>query len=264
MRAYDFEYNGRSLSEFGMIICNFGSNGMKTISLGSNITFHTISSMRGEKHEVTSSSYEECLNATIQICKNSCSDKSNEITPDEIREVMKWLNRKSFHKFKLLAAEYVDYYFEASFNVSKLEYDGAVYGLELEMVTNRPFALMEPIHIVLKNTESNGIKYISSQSDEEGYVYPEMKILIESDGDFVLHNALENRTMRISGCKSGEVISLHYPMISTSLSSHKIQNDFNWNFFRIANSFTERKNTLTISIPCTIEITYSPIVKLGI
>ena len=40
MRAVDFEYSGRSLSEFGMIICNFDSKGVKTISNGSYITFN--------------------------------------------------------------------------------------------------------------------------------------------------------------------------------------------------------------------------------
>jgi len=62
----------------------------------------------------------------------------------------------------------------------------------------------------------------------------------------------------------GEQIFFHSPITPSSLTSHQIQEDFNWNFLRIANTFKTGKNDLTISIPCTIKITYSPIVKLGI
>ena len=70
--------------------------------------------------------------------------------------------------------------------------------------------------------------------------------------------------MRIANCTQGEIIRLKYPMINTSVSSHKIQNDYNWKFFRIANTFSERVNEITISLPCTIKIKYSPIVKISI
>ena len=70
--------------------------------------------------------------------------------------------------------------------------------------------------------------------------------------------------MRIANCKAGEVITIKYPIIKSSLPNHMIQNDFNWKFFRIANSLKDRVNELTISLPCTIKMKYSPIVKVGI
>ena len=39
MKAYDFEFAGRKLSSFGMVICNFGDKGLDTISNGSQILF---------------------------------------------------------------------------------------------------------------------------------------------------------------------------------------------------------------------------------
>lgn len=264
MKCYDFEYDDLNLSDFGMIICKFGSNGTETISNGSNITFNTIPTMNGQKHELTSVEYGDCLTTTFQICKHPCNSDYDEISIDEVETITTWLNRKKFHKFKLLNADYLNIFFEASFNVSKIEINGLVYGLELEVITNRPFALRESISTVIKNIRENGEKRISSLSDEEGYIYPEMTITIQEDGDLEIYNEFENRTMRIANCKSGEVIKLSYPMIETSLSTHKIQNDFNWIFFRIARTFREKVNNLTISIPCTIEIKYCPIVKVGI
>ena len=264
MKAYDFEYDGLRLSDKGFVICKFDSSGVETIENGSVITFNTVSTMRGVKHELTSVEYADCLTATFQICKNLCLDKNEEVSLEDMRDIMRWLNRKGFHKFKLLDNEYTGIYFEASFNVSKIEVGGRLCGFELQMFTNRPFAIHEPVTVFIKNEVANEIKSVYSKSDDEGYVYPNMEITIAESGDLEIYSIREDRTMVVRNCVAGEVITVNYPIISSSLSSHKIQNDFNWRFFRIASSFKNRLNEIKISIPCTIKMTYSPVVKVGI
>lgn len=264
MKVSDFEYDGFYLSDFGFIICSFDSKGMQTLS-GSKITFNTLSIHNGEKQELVNSEYSDCLGATFQICKKPCNNDDNEITMEEFRDLMSWLNRKQYYKFKFIDnKEYEEIYFEASFNISKIESGGKLVGLELEMFTNRPYALHEPISILINNTSANGTKTIINQSDEEGYIYPSMKITINQTGDLTINNAFEKKTMLISNCTKGEIITINYPIIQSSLSAHKIQNDFNWNFFRLCSTFNSKKNNLTISIPCTIEMSYSPVVKISI
>lgn len=268
MKAYDFEFDGRCLSTFGMIICNFGSKGLDTVSNGSEITFNTVSVQGGSKHELVSTEYEDCLETTIQICKNSCSGGVMEITSHEFRELTRWLNRKKFLKFKILDEDYYDLYFEASFNISRIEFNGILYGLELSVRTNTPFAFKEPRIITINNTAENiadNKKHsIFDVSHEEGYIYPYTKITILEDGDLEIYNALEDRKTCVPNCVAGEVITMKYPIIQTSEESHEIQDDFNWRWFRIANTYENRRNDLTISLPCTIKIEYSPIVKVGL
>lgn len=264
MKAYDFEYDGRSLHEFGMVICHFGDIGLETISNGSEITFNTVSAMHGVRHELTSTEYENCLEATIQICKNSCISDVSEITSTEFRELTRWLSRKKFLKFKILDGDYIDLYFEASFNISRIEINGKLFGLELQVITNRPFALKEPKTLIVKNELQNGEHSINDTSHEEGYIYPYTEITITESGDLSIYNAMEDRETVINNCIAGEVITMDYPIIQSSISSHSIQNDFNWNFFRVANTYEDSRNDLTISIPCTIKIKYSPIVKVGL
>lgn len=425
MKAYDFMYDNKSLSEFGLIVCQFDQKGMDTISNGAKITFNTVPVFGGSRNHLTSTVYEDCLEATIQVCKYSCSGGVKEITPVEFRELTKWLCRKKFLKFKPLSEDYIDLYFEASFNVSRIEMNGKIYGLELEVVTNRPFALKEPKTIIIRNTvESGGMKriytwnkyiaiedaiistfvedelvigymsrygtnsgtwstveyadkiivvdgkitlvdpikvnatidnlrgviegkyvyssyigkflritpeaeftsytgtgnsttsvygvytlsvkdlkddyiedvtsedenaypvdgakdgyyyvyvgnhieqgkqsFINDASYEEGYIYPYTEITIVEDGDLNIYNAIENRNTYIANCVAGEVITMDYPVIKSSVSSHNIQNDFNWNFFRIANTYGNSRNDLTISIPCVMKVRYSPIVKVGL
>lgn len=264
MKAYDFLYDGIALSSFGMIMCNFGDKGLDTVSNGSQITFNTTPTFGGSKHELVSAIYEDCLETTIQICKNPCHGKSMEISSNEFRNITRWLSRKKFLKFKPLSEDYIDLYFEAAFNISRIEMDGKLFGLELEVVTNRPFALKEPRLITIKNTSKNGKHSLNDTSHEEGYIYPHTEITVTESGNLNIYNALEDRTTYIANCVAGEVITMDYPIIKSSLSSHNIQNDFNWNFFRIANSYDNSRNDLTISIPCTIKIEYSPIVKVGL
>ena len=268
MKAFDFEYAGRNLSEFGMILCSFGTKGLETISNGSEIVFNTVSVLGGSKHRLTSVQYDNCLEATFQICKNSCTSDVMEISATEFRELTKWLNRKKFLKFKIFDEDYFDLYYEASFNISRIEINGKLYGLELQVTTNRPFALKEPRIFVIKNTVENGKHSINDTSYEEGYIYPLTEIVIEQDGDLDIYNALEDRHTVIKNCVVGEVITMDYPVIESFIESpaqhHNIQNDFNYNFFRIANTYDNSRNDLTISLPCSIKLKYSPIVKVGL
>ena len=329
MKAYDFEFNNRRLSEFGMILCQFGgSNGVETITDGASISFTTVPTMNGSKHNLTSVSYEDCLEATWQICKHSCSGGIQEITPIEHRNLTAWLVRKKFLKLKILDESNIDLYHEAKIDVSRIEIDGKLYGFELTVKTNRPFALKEPKtisincekgkevygwkryktdpeiemlgcvtsadvdaypqHTVDENDEiiygtqdgdryqyySLGKVYKASLNDtsyEEGYIYPQMEITIGNIDDIpvnernlTIHNSIENREMYIANVSTNEVIILDYPVIQSSDSSHNIQNDFNWTFFRIANTYDNSRNDLVISLPCSIKIKYSPIVKVGL
>ena len=265
MKASDFEYDGRNLSDMGYVLCDFNNGGdLETIANGSQISFNTTAIQFGTRQELLSTEYNECLTTTLQICKNPCIYEDMSISREELRQLMKWLNRKSYHKFKILEQDYMDLYFEASFNISRIEMNGSLYGLELNVFTNRPFVLQEPQKNTIVVENPNEIKSVTSFSDDEGYIYPLTRIEILEDGDLTIYNVLDNRITSISNCVSGEIITMNYPMIETSIDSHKIQNDFNWNFLRLANTFKTGKNQLVISLPCKITLSYSPPVKMAI
>lgn len=326
MKAYDFQFGERTLSSYGFIVCSFDSGGLDTID-GVEVTFNVVPSLNGQKHELASVVYEDCLEATIQICKHSCSKGVEEITASEYREITRWLSRKSFSKLKILDDDHIDLYYEAAVtSIGRIEIDGKLYGLELNIITNRPFALHEPKVINLKTKKrytwekfytvndvekgettgtfvssydinlypNDGVKtyeieeceseeYGNIKSDyyyklekeenvasfndssyEEGHIYPYTEIIVLEEGDLNIHSVLENRDTYIANCSSGEIITMDYPIIKTDNTSHNIQNDFNWNFFRVANTFENSRNDLITSIPCSIKIKYSPIVKVGL
>lgn len=267
MIVTDFEYDGLLLSDFGCIMCSFESTGLETVINGSNITFNTSPILNGSKHILTDVKYDECLTTTFEICKNPCNVEEQEdliFTVDEVANITRWLNRKEFLKFKLVKEGYENIYFDGSFNVSRKLLGSDVIGFELELITDRPFAQYETVKKTFKIKDYNQMEIFKDISDEIGYIYPKVEITCNAGGNLIIHNAIENRDTIIKNCVPGEVITMDYPIISSSRTSHQIQNDFNYNFFRIANTYKERGNKIKFSIPCIMKIEYQPIRKVGV
>lgn len=278
MKASDFEYDGQLLSDFGFMICNFGNVDTTTVA-DSQLTFNTVPTNKGRKWFLTDSNYETCLECTFQICKIpfTKAQKEMEITLCELRDIKRWLERNEFLKFKLIDYDehyFEDFYFEGSFNVSQIEVGSKILGLELTLTTNRPFAIHEPVVFVLEWTDEDVAGWESGKnaidrsiidiSDEIGYIYPKMTITCYDNGTFYMYNSKDKRAMVIRNCTKNEVITIDYPIIKSSLKSHNIANDFNYEFFRISNDYNDRKNEIQLELPCKIEIEYNPVVKVGI
>ena len=264
MLAEDFEYAGEYLKDWGFMICRTDApSGFESVISDSQLTFDNVSQLGGKLFNQTSSYYESRIEITFQICKYSCvSSDPSPISVYELREIKRWLNRPDFHKFKLIQPDWADIYMEGSFNINHIEFSGQIYFLELTFISNRPFALHEPLVYSFQTTATNKKYAIYDISDEIGYIYPDLKITCLEDGDLEINNSSENRTTIIRGCKKNEVITFSKLLtISSSLSSHKIQNDFNFIFTRISNTYGNRKNELTFTKQAKVELIYSPYVK---
>lgn len=263
--AVDFEYDGIRLRDLGYTICFFDGGGIQTASNGAQITFNNVSTKYGERWLLANTEYTECLEATFSICKIPCMNNEDINIPlVELRRLMKWLNRRDYHKLKFIGNGYENIYFMASFNVNKIEFGIGVVGLELTMYTNSACAFHEPKTHFLNSEVSNWEVEITSMSDDETYIYPQMEITVKENGTLTIQNSMDDNIMEIKNCVADEIININYPLISSSLLSHEIQNDFNWQFLRIAKTFQTGRNRLSISIPCEIKMTYTPIVKIGI
>lgn len=271
MRAIDFEYDNRYLSDYGFIICdfNFGS-GANEIDAGSTITFNKISRHSGKKYSLSSTQYDECITTSFDICKNPdiYDPEDMEISNDEYRDIMRWLNRREFLKFQVIDDGNENFerdtcYYNASFNVNKIKINEKLYGMRLKMETDKPFGYGQEQSVSWTFSDSNVSKILSDISDEIGYIYPTVIITINRNGDLSLYNELENCTTVIKNCKVGEVITLDGDthIITTTYISHDVCNDFNYEFFRIGNTINNRNNRISVSLPCNVVIKYTPIIK---
>ena len=268
MNVFDLSYDGILLSDMGYVICDFDSQGLRTVSNGSKITINTTPMYVGTLHAKINSQYDECLTATFSICKNPCNESDQEnmyLSSDDIRILTRWLNRKDLKKIKFWSYDYIDIYFEGTFNIDLVCMENNVIGLTLTMITNRPFALMEDITFNYDIGTQDKTIEILDVSDEIGYIYPDVTIKCLSDGDLTIHNSMcDGEDVSIIGCSENEIITLSHPIIESSLITHKIMDCFNFNFLKIANTYESSVNKITFSLPCKVQITYNPIVKVGV
>lgn len=265
LNATDFKYDGQTLSSFGFIICSFDDDNLNVTSLGSNITFNTVSYSGGTKYKITDTKYEECLQTTFDICKNPCNSELLELTKEDIRTLMRWLNRKEFLEFKLINKEIggLETIYMASFNVEKLEYGGKVYGLRLTMNTDKPFGYGE-LQIYNLNFYRGTEKFkVCDMSNEEFEIYLNMEITCRASGDLRITNSFHDQVMIFLNCKEGEIINIDGAnhIVTTSEKNHSIYNDFNFNFMKIGNSYWNRTNEFSVTLPCNIKFSYYPIMK---
>lgn len=267
MYALDFEYDGKYLSDFGFIICDFNApSGANISSAGSVITFDKVARNKGKKWSLTNTTYDECIQTTFDVCKNPDLFEDMTVSDDEYKALFRWLNRREFLRFQVFNEDgqwRAPCYYMASFNVSKVKINEILYGLELQMETDKPFGYSEPHKVVFDITDTSKKYLISDTSDEVGSICASMKVTCKSSGDLSIKNDFDDVTMVVKNCKEGEVITIdgETMQISSSIAHERLYNDFNYRFLRISNSYYKRNNNITASIPCKIEISYSPIVK---
>lgn len=265
--ATNFLYANEKLSDYGMILCKFNSNTLETISIGNNLTFNTVKSGKSDKNFLTSTTYEEPLSTTFQICKHDCYEDDKYISPEELTSLLRWLSRKDgFHRFKLYQEGFENTFFRGSFNnIQQLKIGGKICGLELTFVTDSPYGY-EDISLDFTTAALTGFN-IFNMSNETGHLYPKLftcKCL--KSGDLQIHNSIEDRTTELKNCVKDEIILMdgNHKVIQSSVPTHKLYNDFNYNYFRLGSKYENNLNVITTSLPCEIHIEYESVRKVGL
>ena len=270
MYAYDFEYDGKQLSDFGFIICHFdSSSGVNSADAGSEISFTTASAHDGKRQYAVGSEYKKCLGTTFQICKNpNLYPNAEVITAEEFRQLSRWLNRREylwFHAYDWCDPEVKRPWVRASFNLERIDIGNETVGIELTAVTDSPFGYGDEIVKVMEFTDGDMEQTLYDRNDEIGECYPELEVEIDEAGTFTLADNMTGCSCEVENCVADETLyfSGETMIIETDSVTHAntLANDFNYDFFRIGNTSGERENVITATLPCTVTLRYRPILK---
>lgn len=272
MYATDFEFANRRLSDFNCITCEIdGNSGFNEVNVGCDITFNTVKNNHSSIHSKTSSSYESVYSTSFHICKNPCNGDDKYFTHEEEQFLRKWLNRHSYEKFKPLPNndEYYDICYYGSFNVDNNYVAGKNAVLTLNFTGNAPYAFGENhcFQVAIGQGETFSIY---GDSDETSYtIYPKVDIKCLADGDLEIINKTTNSSVFIGNCVKDEEITLdgEFKIIYSTEENGKhatLSNDFNYEYLDIEiGNEEDLENIYEVSLPCEIEISYSPIRKVG-
>lgn len=268
MYLYDFKYDENSLSDFGFIVCEIDSD-TRDSSKGAEIKFSLAPIQYGKRMVKTGSKYESTLSASFKICRDPDLYDENHmaISGQEFRMLERWLNRREFLWFRSydqVDPDVEEAWFRATFTLSKYEIGGVTYAIELNMQTDSPFGYGDEVEENLIFTSDNLTQSIADKNDEIGFTYPDVIITCSQSGDLVIRNETTGCAFSVNHCSKDEVITQYgEPLIlgTTLKDTHDIANDFNYDWITIANTFTERENVITASVPCELTIRYHPILK---
>ena len=271
----DFEYANRRLSDFDCIMCSINTDsGMREVNIGCDITFNTVKNNQSSLHKVTSSTYENVYSVTFDIIKNICGKDQEDMymTAEEVRHLVKWLNRRKYHKFKMYGEDHdiTSLIYFGSFNVKQIMLGTKIIGLSLTFTSNSPYALADKNTVIFDISKENEKVYLFGDGDEYGNVYPSVKILFkETCDEFTIVNHTTSTILSLRNCVEGETITLdgEHKIITTDNDTHKdtLYNDFNYEYLNIfidESDFNENK--YEVSSPCLISIEYYPVRKVGV
>lgn len=258
----DFIFDGKTLSSFGYVLCAFNGLDIETTPI-SNMEYTTIKAPLSDVSAKVSSDYPENLTTTIQICKSPCEYEYDDIiTAHDISELSKWLCRKNYKWFSWVdKSDFAEVCYEAQIKMNKITLYGKCIGLELVINTNRPYAVTPLI-----NTKVSGNNFkITAFSDEDGYIYPDVKIVVKGSGDLILTNNYDNSSTEIKNCVEGETIYIYGDILQIETDSDReIYKDFNYVFPRLISSYEKYINEFVSNMECDINISYRGIRKVGI
>lgn len=266
----DFLFDGKELSSFGYILCSFDAVGFENLPV-SELTYHTVQSPLSPKALKTSASYESSLSRTITICKQTCdSNRLLTITTDDISQLSRWLCRRDYKWFRFITDDSTgmdEVYYEAQINLQKILYGNRCVGLALTIQTNRPYGLTPEItlHAQPDKTRNPNLD-IQVYSDEEGYLYPDIRLTIRETGTLEITHSVDGRITRIADCTEGECIHIHGSILQleSSQDNQRIPQRFNYQFPRLYSTLPQTRNVLSFNLNCDVELTYRGIRKAGI
>lgn len=267
----DFEYDGVLLSEVGYALVSFDGIKDGEINTDSQISFNHTSMMHGKYQPFSSYAYEDVLKMEFYIGKNICLFETAQekfdynISVSDMAFLKRWLSRTTPHILRVIGDDsYNGIFWRGSFVVEEYTLGDNRIGAHLTFECDAPFGYMESV-VFRGDLESNGVFEYNCTSDEIGYIYPDLTILLKGSGDLTIKNTHDNRETIIKNCENNEIITITKNMqISSSIESHKIMNDFNFVFYRVCNSFNNVKNTLISNLPIEFVIKYNPYAKVVI
>lgn len=268
MYATDFVFDGVNLSDYGLVICQFeGASSLSEVSIGSPLNFKTVSLRKGNRFALADTSYDSAIEISFDICKDDCLFDSSDdmiIDDDLFLSLTRWMLRDSFYRIRFSDdREIAPRYYRGCFtSISRLTLDSYTYGLRVTFLTDRPYALSEKITVSHQFEHNSTWDYLDS-SYLTGTLFPDVDITLLESGDLTITNSLTGCQMEIKNCSEGETISIRggQLIIFSSLTTHKIQQDFNFDFFTIGNSYRDTRNRIMSTLACEMTISYEPKIK---
>lgn len=253
MDATNFIFDGKSLSDFGFIICEF--NGETNTSTPSNIIFNTLKVPENDRRKFLSSNYEDVISFEISIAKYENKKNILPINSFEDRALRKWLCREDgFHEFVIEQNDFENIYYNAQININPYMVAGRIRGYKLSITTDNAYGYTEWLETEFDISNSNPYNFLAL-SDKADYFYPIWEITPYQNGTLcikIIEDTEQTNTI-LNTVNANIKITID---AENGIVDGISPNNFNWILPRIIQGYEETYNTITSTLPCHIKLKY--------
>lgn len=246
--ACEFQFNGKSSSNFDLKIVSFSSRGSGGGAelIGIPLQIEEVKIKNNPKPFFLGTQIDGKLSFTIQIAympENGKSQNDNTLTQHMVGAISKWLFLNDYAEFKIINDDYSNLVYNCIFqNPKRIEIANGLYGFEIEGVCDRPWGIRRhTITQVVNGSKTFNIKNLGYLSD---YIYPEIEFTTTLSAMSIKNSTDNNNTMAFTGLSGGETIYINNSReeIISSLGVNRNPN-FNFNWFRLTSDYY---NSITV------------------
>lgn len=254
--AITFTYDGVPSEKYGLFICRLDTGDV--FQLNENHTPKTLSLPRIYNRVFLG--YEDSEPLTFELLLAS----ETPIDANIRQAINRWLIRRNGYKeFRINREDYYNVYFKCIFTNQETMYVADTpYVIKVTAICDSPYQYGKPV-ITKCNSASNAGLILNNISDIDGYVFPQIKISMSSQGgDIAIVNTTDdiNREFKFEGLSGNEIITIDNArkVIVSSLGIRRIES-FNKKWLRLVSGI----NNLEITGSANIEIEIPTIKRVG-
>ena len=222
----NFEFNGKSSSDFGIMLSGFEE--ISSISLGLDREIN-----RGESNVYRprqyhfGATYAYPLESELSVIKNIEEDQNDMIfSRNDIRSIAAWLTSPLYpllfhmtdYEFDAYLEEPIDYYVTFS-SIENVVVNGGIVGLTIKATCDCPFGYSQEFS---KEIPANsGITITNTSDNYDGLIYPIIKINPTDNGQITISNDTEQKsiTFKSKGANNAIFIDCQRLEIKDSIDS---------------------------------------------
>lgn len=279
MQASHFEFNGLSSKDTGIRIVSIDNVQTGEYESNNKIEYNTTKPSVSSRWNIHGFHYEMPISFSFQITK--CN--MGEFSPDEQAYYKRWLERTDGYKYlRFLTEGYEHIYYYCTLQLQWYGIASRCIGATVQVTCDSPWAYSD-IQTYEATLQSDSSFTIYNDADNIGQTDIDLiEIQVLEDGDVDISNDLyanylpkgmgmENH-MKISSCKSGEVIVINgFTRQITSSEEHgSLADDYSYSpiclinydeqkYVEVGNYYQEQKRKNTFQnhgVPCNINIAY--------
>lgn len=243
-KAVDFQYDGKSSTDFFLKIVNFSGGSDKTDSIGFPIEIEDEKIKRIDKPFFYGVEITPKLSFKLQIAYLPPDNQQELITRQTMGTITKWLCQTTYRELKVIDIDYSNMIYNCMImNPRQIEIGNVPYGLEFDVICDRPYAIYrQTITKTITGASSFIIKNIGFGNRN---ILPEVEFTLTGAGTdiSIVNNSDGGRTFTFTGLSAGETVYVNNQREEIKSSTNLNRNtNFNFNWFRIVPAYNNQIN----------------------